>query len=66
MKAIEVKSGKTFSPEFASGLDAWMRYSGAKAEDCSLVYAGERALHWKGMTLVPWGGVGTTISAGQR
>lgn len=53
-KAIEVKSGKTFSPEFASGLEAWMRYSGATAGDCSIVYAGNRALRWKELSIVPW------------
>ena len=53
-KAIEVKSGKTFSPEFASGLEAWMRYSGAEAGDCSIVYAGDRALRWKELSIVPW------------
>jgi predicted AAA+ superfamily ATPase len=61
LKAIEVKSGKTFSPELASGLESWIRYSGAKAEDCSLIYAGERALQWKGMSLVPWVAAGTMI-----
>lgn len=54
LMAVEIKSGKTFAPEFASGLESWMRYSGAKAEDCSVVYAGERALNWKGISFVPW------------
>lgn len=54
LKAIEVKSGKTFSPELVSGLEAWMRYSGATAGDCSLIYAGDRGLSWKGLSLVPW------------
>jgi predicted AAA+ superfamily ATPase len=54
LKAIEVKSGKTFTPEHAAGLETWMRYSGSKPEDCSVVYAGERALQWKGLSLVPW------------
>jgi predicted AAA+ superfamily ATPase len=53
-KAIEVKSGKTFSPEFTLSLEAWMRYSGAEAQDCSLVYAGDRALRWKGIEIIPW------------
>lgn len=54
LKAVEIKSGKTFAPEFASGLESWMRYSGAKAEECSVVYGGERALSWKGISFVPW------------
>jgi len=57
LKAIEVKSGKTFSPELASGLDVWMRYSGAEAEDCSLVYAGEMAFRWRNFGIVPWDAV---------
>jgi len=57
LKAIEVKSGKTFSPELASGLEAWMRYSGAPVEGCCLVYAGERGLQWKGLGITPWNSV---------
>jgi predicted AAA+ superfamily ATPase len=54
VKAIEIKSGKTFAPEQAAGLESWMRYSDAMPEDCSLVYAGDRELIWKGLALVPW------------
>lgn len=54
VKAIEIKSGKTFAPELVAGLESWMRYSGAEAADCSIVYAGERAFQWKGLALVPW------------
>lgn len=53
-KVIEVKSVKTFSPEQAAGLEAWLRYSGSSSEDCSLVYAGELPLQWKGLRIVPW------------
>lgn len=60
-QAIEVKSGKTFSPELASALETWMRYSGAKAQDCSLVYAGIQALQWKGLSLIPWNATSTMI-----
>ena len=65
VKAIEIKSGKTFSPEHASGLESWMRYSGAEPEDCSLVYAGERALSWKGMALVPWDAVSGVVGSAE-
>jgi predicted AAA+ superfamily ATPase len=57
LKAMEIKSSKTFVPELAAGLEAWMRYSGAHPEDCSLAYAGERGLQWKGLSIVPWTGV---------
>lgn len=54
IRAVEIKSGRTFSPELVTGFDAWRRYSGAEASDCSLVYAGDRALQWKGVALFPW------------
>ncbi len=54
-KAVEIKSGKTFAPELVSGLESWMRYSGATPTDCMLVYAGERGMKWKDVVLVPWG-----------
>ncbi|MBP7264001.1 MAG: ATP-binding protein [Spirochaetia bacterium] len=53
-KVIEVKSGKTFSPEFATALESWMRFADAKAEDCALIYAGDRTLQCKGISVVPW------------
>ncbi|HEY9595941.1 MAG TPA: ATP-binding protein [Spirochaetia bacterium] len=61
VRALEIKSGKTFAPEFLSGLDAWMRYSGAVPSDCALVYAGERGMKWKGTTIVPWRSLGQTL-----
>ena len=54
LKALEIKSGKTFSPELASGLQRWMLYSGARPEDCALIYSGDRPLQWKGLAIVPW------------
>ena len=53
-KALEIKSGKTFQNDFTSGLEAWMRYSGAEAKDCCLVYAGDRGMKRKDMTVLPW------------
>jgi hypothetical protein len=61
LRAIEIKSGKTFSPELASGLETWRRYSSADAGDCSLVYAGDRILEWKGQGIVPWDSVGELV-----
>jgi len=54
LRALEIKSGKTFVPELATGFDAWMQFSGAHPEDCSLAYAGERGFQWKGLSIVPW------------
>jgi uncharacterized protein len=54
LRAIEIKSGKTFVPELASGFEVWRRYSDSVAGDCSLVYAGDRMVEWKGLSVVPW------------
>ncbi len=54
VKAIEIKSGKTFSPEYAASLETWLRYSGAERGDCSLVYAGYRKMDWKDLGVLPW------------
>jgi predicted AAA+ superfamily ATPase len=62
LKAMEIKSSKTFVPELAVGLEAWMRYSGTHPEDCSLAYAGERGLQWKGLAVVPWTSVDGIVS----
>lgn len=63
LRAMEIKSSKTFVPELAAGLEAWMRYSRARPEDCSLAYAGERGLQRKGLSVVPWTGVEELFSA---
>ncbi len=61
LKAIEIKSGKTFAPELAKGLESWMRYSGAAPADCALAYAGEQSMKWKDIPLVPWASVGELV-----
>jgi predicted AAA+ superfamily ATPase len=61
LKAIEIKSGKTFAPELAKGLESWMRYSGAAPADCALAYAGEQSMKWKDIPLVPWVSVGGLV-----
>lgn len=61
VKAIEIKAGKTFAPDLAKGLDAWIRYSGAKPTDCVLVYAGSRHMTWKDIALIPWESVGEVM-----
>jgi hypothetical protein len=61
VRAIEIKSGKSFSAELASGLEAWRRYSSADVGDCSLVYAGVRKLEWKGLSIMPWDSVGGLV-----
>lgn len=53
-RAFEMKSGKTFFPDFFSGLQTWRRYSGADPSSCSVIYAGDRSLTWNGMSVFPW------------
>jgi predicted AAA+ superfamily ATPase len=64
LKALEIKSGKTFSPDMVAGLETWMRHSGARSEDCALIYSGDRPLQWKGLPIVPWTSVDTVIPKG--
>jgi hypothetical protein len=54
IKSVEIKSGKTFSPDFTSGLETWMRFSGESPASCSIVYAGDMAMKPKGITVTPW------------
>lgn len=51
LRALDIKSGKTFSAEFTSNLEAWMRYSGSSPEDCALIYAGDREFEYKGIPI---------------
>ena len=54
---VEVKSGKTISPDFFKGLRFWSKISGAEGRHMVLVYAGEmeqnrkegRVLSWKSL-----------------
>ena len=54
LNAVEIKSGKTFSPDFIKALDTWRKYSLCPLENCSIVYAGDRALSWKGISVETW------------
>lgn len=42
--AYEIKSGKTFSTDYAKSLLYWARLSGAKPTECNVVYGGEKTL----------------------
>jgi Predicted ATPase (AAA+ superfamily) len=57
IRAVEIKSGKTFSSEFTRGLEAWMRYSGSAPETCSVVYGGDIELMVNGIGLRKWDSV---------
>jgi predicted AAA+ superfamily ATPase len=51
LTAIEIKSGKTFTPDFLDGLNYWMRFSGEKPENCLVIYAGDMKLTYKGVKI---------------
>jgi predicted AAA+ superfamily ATPase len=54
VRALEIKSGKTYAADFAAGLKSWMRYSKADSNDCMIVYAGDARFSHKGIDIIPW------------
>ncbi len=62
-RAIEVKAGKVFLPEFAEGIEAWRRFSSVGAESCSILFAGDTELSWKGMRVLTWRSCGELLPA---
>lgn len=54
IRSVEIKSGKTFTTDFTSGLEKWMRYSAEKPESCSIVYAGDMEMKIKGIEVRKW------------
>lgn len=57
LRSVEIKSGKTMTSEYTSNLETWIHYSGASVETCSIIYAGERHLRYKGIQITPWDAV---------
>jgi predicted AAA+ superfamily ATPase len=51
---IEIKSGRTFQPEFLSGLRRFLQYAGARAKGAGLVYGGEESYTTSGVTVRSW------------
>ena len=54
LHSIEIKSGKTISPSFFSGLKYWNELSGAKSSDSFLIYGGQESLNFKGIRVFGW------------
>jgi len=54
IRSVEIKSGKTFSPGYATALESWMRYSGASPESCTIVYAGDMEMSLRGIEVKRW------------
>ena len=59
--AIEIKSGKTFSPDFLDGLQTWMKFSGEGSENGRVVYAGDLMLSYQGIKIIAWDGITSTL-----
>lgn len=54
LTAVEIKSGKTFTPEFLDGIKSWLRFSGEKPEHCMVIYAGELRLTHERIKIIGW------------
>jgi predicted AAA+ superfamily ATPase len=54
LTAIEIKSGKTFTPDFLKGIENWLKFSGEKPERCKVIYAGDLQLKHQGITITRW------------
>jgi uncharacterized protein len=63
VRAIEIKSGKTHSPDLLTGLESWMRYAKLDSGDCRLVYGGDARLSHKGIDIVPWSLAASTVAS---
>ena len=51
---VEIKSGKTVTKEFFSGLEKWTALAGDVATDATLVYGGEENYRHKGIKIMGW------------
>ena len=56
--AYEIKSGKTFSSDFAKGLNYWAGLSSAVTEQCNIVYSGEKSLQMANCNLLTLNDIG--------
>jgi len=52
--AYEIKSGETYNSGYFKGIDYWARLSGAKPEECFVIYAGNRTLKTSRGDVVSW------------
>lgn len=52
--AYEIKSGATFSPDYFKGLRYWANHSQAKAEQCHVIYTGDKTLETSFGKVTPW------------
>ena len=54
---LEIKSGKTFVPEWCDSVLGWKALAGKAGGAASLVYGGDTSMTWKGVRVFPWHGI---------
>jgi len=54
LKAVEIKSGSTFKPDFLKGLKNWQKISGISSQNTSLVYGGDEDLILNDINIFSW------------
>jgi len=52
--AYEIKSGATYSNDHFKGISYWRKLSGADAEQCSVIYTGDKSLKTSQGSVVSW------------
>ncbi|RMI09301.1 MAG: AAA family ATPase, partial [Calditrichaeota bacterium] len=54
VKAVEIKSGTTMTPDFFKNLDYWQKVSEATREHLYLVYGGAENQRWPVARVIGW------------
>lgn len=54
MKAIEIKSSRTFNSRLLKGLDKWASLSDQLSKENYLIYAGNQEMTYENATVLPW------------
>lgn len=52
--ALEIKSGATYSSDFFKGITKWAKLSGAKPEQCSAIYNGDKDMKTSNGEVISW------------
>jgi uncharacterized protein len=62
LTAIEIRSGRTVSPDYFSAILSWKRVAGKTCKDMFLVYGGDEPDRREGCTVVPWRNIADILS----
>jgi predicted AAA+ superfamily ATPase len=54
VEAFEIKSGATFSTDYFKGISKWSALSGTSADNCRVIYNGDKLLRTSKGDVVPW------------